>query len=138
MTAPIVGQSSGGSWVPLKVNTDGTLAPAPRGSGAPLWQGGVTITNSTANAVVKAAAGAGLRNQVTDLIISNTHSTSVLVTLKDGTTAIGVPILVPAGATVVLNLVSPIRTSANAALNASLDLAVAGAVHINAVGFAAA
>ncbi len=138
MAELVRGQTASGTTVPLRVGDDGTLTPAPRGSGTTPWQAGVTINNSTANTSLKGAAGAGLRNYLTDLIVSNKHTVAVEIQLRDGSTAIGAPILVPAGATLVLDLIGAIRTTGNTALQVSLDAAVAANVYVTATGFIAA
>lgn len=129
-----LGQTAAGRVVPLKVTDDGVLAAPVRGSGSTAWQGSTTITNSTANQQLQAAV-AGQRIALTDLVISNGHSTSLLVTVKSGTTAISAPILVPLGASVVLDLVSALWTAAGQALNVSVDQAVAGSVYVTATGY---
>lgn len=129
-----LGQTTDGRVVPLKVSSDGTLAAPVRGSGSTAWQGNVTITNSTANQQLQAGV-AGNRLALTDLVISNSHSTSLLVTVKSGTTPISAPILVPLGASVILDLVSALWTAAGQALNVSVDQAVAGSVYATATGY---
>lgn len=134
MAELVMGQTSTGALVPVKVTNDGTLAAAPRGSGSTAFQGGVTITNSTANQQLQAGVASN-RLALTDLVISNTHTTSLLLSIKSGTTVIGAPILIPLGATVIIDLISALWTASGQALNVSVDQAVAGSIYVTATGY---
>lgn len=72
--------------------------------------------------VVKAAAGAGIRNYVTDLTVSNTSATATLVSLLDGAAVIWQGV-VPATGSIIVNFATPLRGSANTAMNAQAAVA---------------
>lgn len=98
--------------------------------------GAITITNSTADTSLIAAAGAGLKNYIINLTISNSSATATTVTIKDGTTA-RFNVHVPAGATVSLDAAHPLFvTTANTAVNAACGTAVTS-VFVNASGYKA-
>ena len=123
-----------GQRMPIALDASGRLLTG-KGSPETSYTAGASITNSTADTALKVAAGALQRNYVTDLIISNTNATALSVQVKDGATALGRPIFVPATATVTVSLNTPFRTTANTALNAALTVALAAAVDITVVGY---
>jgi|SRR3990167_547179 len=90
-----------------------------------------TTTNDTA---LIAAQGVGVRIYVTTLIVSNSSGTSTEVDIKDGTTIkLTIPAPATGGAVVDLSE-SPLKLSANTALNFA---AVAGVttMKVSAVGY---
>jgi hypothetical protein len=97
------------------------------------------IVNSTADVALAAAAGAGLRNYLTGLQIS--HDTLGAVTefvIKDGSAIIyRGKLQTAASETSRLEFPSPLKTSANTALNFTLLTSVTGGVYINAQGYIA-
>jgi hypothetical protein len=106
------------------------------------WQfasvaGGIVM--STADTALAAAAGAGLKNYLTGLHIS--HDALGAVTeyvIKDGSTVIFRGKLQTAAAeNIPIRFASPLKTSANAALNFALGSSVAGGVFVNAQGYVA-
>lgn len=97
---------------------------------------GVNSTLSTASVVVLAAAGAGLRNYITDLIIANQGAASTLVTLTDGDASILGRVFAPGANTIILRgLSTPIRTSQNKAFN--LLPTTVTSIHGTALGYKA-
>lgn len=73
---------------------------------------------STSVTTLIAAAGAGLRNYVTDFFISNTGETTTLITFKDGLGSIlGYTIAPAGGGSNAPGLAMPIRTGANASFD---------------------
>lgn len=98
--------------------------------------GAITITNSTADTSLIAAGGAGLKNYIMNLSISNSSATATVVTIKDGTTA-RFNVHVPAGGTITLDGTHPLfTTTANTAVNAACGTAVTS-VYVNASGYRA-
>lgn len=89
----------------------------------------------TSDVVVQAAAGAGVRNYVTAMQITNNSATATEIVLKDGSTVIwrgyvGASMLTP----VQFIFKTPLRTTANAALNFAC-ITVGAGVYISAQGF---
>ena len=70
---------------------------------------------STSVTTLVAAAGAGLRNYITDLWVANTGATTTLVTFRSGggTSVLGYTIAPTAGGSNLIGLQTPIRTQAN-------------------------
>ena len=77
-------------------------------------EGDISLTSTSVTTLV-AAAGAGIKNYITDAWFANTGSVSTLVTLQDGSASVLGYTLVPAGGGSNLpGLATPIRTGANA------------------------
>lgn len=73
---------------------------------------------STSVTTLVAAAGAGLRNYITDFFIANTGATTTLITFKDGAGSIlGYTIAPTAGGSNAPGLTTPIRTGVNASFD---------------------
>lgn len=73
---------------------------------------------STSVTTLVAAAGAGLRNYITDFFIVNTGATTTLITFKDGAGSIlGYTIAPTGGGSNAPGLTTPIRTGANASFD---------------------
>ncbi len=98
------------------------------------WRYNGTLT-TTADVALRAAQGAGIFNALTDLVLQNTNATATLINIKDGTTTIGT-LSLPANMTapILMHLITPLLSTANAALN--IACATAGAnVLVIASGF---
>lgn len=98
--------------------------------------GNASATDTTSTSVI-AAAGGSLRNYITNLSITNTGATTVLITLQDGSggTTLWRTIAVAAGGSNITFTI-PIRTTANTAL----FFAAGGSsttVYVSAAGFTA-
>lgn len=92
------------------------------------------ITDTTRTAVL-AAPGAGVRNYVTHLLITNSHATvGTYVKIEDGTTEIYGGYAAPAGGGFSVTLPAPLRLSANAALNVTCGTTGAN-VYASASGY---
>lgn len=79
---------------------------------------------STSVTTLVAAAGAGLRNYITDVMIANTGATTALITFKDGAGSIlGYTIAPSGGGSNLPGLATPIRTGANASFDFQPDVA---------------
>ena len=92
---------------------------------------------NTADVVLSATAGAGLRRYITSMQLKNTSAVATEVVLKDGSTIIWrghVSASMTASEEIIFN--NPLRTSVNAALNVAC-ITTAAAVYVNAQGFTA-
>ena len=70
---------------------------------------------STSVTVLVAAAGAGLRNYITDVWVANTGASNSLITFRDGAgSVLGYTIAPTVGGSNLQGLTVPIRTGANA------------------------
>lgn len=94
------------------------------------------IVSSTADVVLKAAAGAGIRNVIEQLAIGhNALGAATEYVIKDGATVIFRGMLqTPAAETEIITFPRPLRSTANAALNFALITSVTGGVVVNAAG----
>ena len=95
--------------------------------------GGVTNTTDVALA---AAAGAGLRRYICSMGLSNNSATATEVVLKDGSTVIWRGHLPANAPNLHIDFSTPLRTTANAALNFAC-ITTAAAVYVNAQGYTA-
>ena len=97
--------------------------------------GGETGTSDVA---VKAAAGAGLRNYMTWLTVENVHATvDTEFVVKDGSTVIFRGFVKALGVGPLrINFPSPLKSSANAALNVA-NITTASKVYFNCGGYVA-
>lgn len=95
--------------------------------------GGITNTTDVALA---AAAGAGLRRYVRSIGLSNNSATATEVVLKDGSTVIWRGHLPANAPNLHIDFSTPLKTTANAALNFAC-ITTAAAVYINAQGYTA-
>lgn len=92
----------------------------------------ITTTSSTA---IKAAAGTGIRNYVTDISITNTSATASRVDILDGATVIW-SAHIKAGDSYRHNFTTPLRGTANTAINAQCAT-TATATFVSITGFTA-
>lgn len=106
------------------------------------WQfasaaGGVVTTSDVA---LKAAAGAGIRNYLTDLLVVNSHATiSTEVVVKDGSTIIHRGWAQAAGGGYEKHFDPPLRGTANTALNvAEITTTATAGIVVSASGYVAA
>lgn len=95
---------------------------------------GAIIT--TADTVLKAAAGAGLRNYLTSVQCINSNATATEIVIKDGTTVIWRGYLPGNSGLLDLQFPTPIKTAANAALNFAC-ITTGASVYVNAQGYVA-
>lgn len=74
---------------------------------------------STSVTTLVAAAGAGLRNYITDIMISNTGATTTLITFKSagGASILGYTIAPAGGGSNMIGFATPLRTGANASFD---------------------
>jgi hypothetical protein len=99
---------------------------------------GVTASmTGTGNTSVIAAPGAGLRNYITQILVTNGHATvGTYVNIKDGTTTIYSGYARQAGGGFALTLAKPLRLTANTALQAANET-TGSDVRVSASGFIA-
>lgn len=99
-------------------------------------QGVTAAITDTSAASVLAAAGAGLRNYITSLTVTNSHATvSTVVEIRDGTsTVIHRAYAVAAGGGYTIWFPTPLRGTANTAVNAYC-ITTGSNVYVSASGF---
>lgn len=112
---------------------NGALVVKPHAIPESCWQGTGVLT-TTADLAVKAAAGASVRNYVSDFIYQNTSAVATIVVIKDGSTTIAqfnapASMAVPA----VISWACPIKGTANTAINIAA-LTTGANVLVNAAG----
>lgn len=93
------------------------------------------LTN-TANVVLAAAAGAGLRRYLKSMTLSNNSATATEVVVKDGSTVIWRGHLPANAPNYCVNFDNPLKTTANQTLNFAC-ITTAAAVYVNAQGYTA-
>lgn len=91
---------------------------------------------NTTDVVLSAAAGAGLRRYIVSMGLSNNSATATEVVLKDGATVIWRGHLPANAPNLHIDFSTPLRTTANAALNFAC-ITTAAAVYVNAQGYTA-
>lgn len=98
---------------------------------------GTASTVGIGSVAVLAAAGAGLRNYVTDVFIANTGSVATLVVFSDGDSSVLGKTIAPAlGGSNLIGLVSPMVTSANQPFNVISSVA-SSVLHATVIGYKA-
>jgi hypothetical protein len=94
------------------------------------------ITGTTDTAVI-AASGAGIRNYITHILVTNSHATvGTVVEIKDGSTVKYRGYAAPAGGGFSVPLPVPLRLTANTALNAA-NVTTGSNTYVSASGFKA-
>lgn len=91
---------------------------------------------NTTDVVLAAAAGAGLRRYIVSMGLSNNSATATEVVLKDGATVIWRGHLPANAPNLHIDFGTPLRTTANTALNFAC-ITTAAAVYVNAQGYTA-
>jgi hypothetical protein len=97
------------------------------------WQYTGALT-ATTDVVAMPAAGAGIKNHVTSIQVTNTGSSVNNLIIKDGAN-IRLSIAVPAGQSILLPVESGLVLTANTALNVTLS--AAGTMQVNILGYQA-
>lgn len=99
---------------------------------------GVSSTVNTINTSLIVAAGAGLRNYLTDIIVTNTGASNSLVNILDGDNSVIGRTIAPAyGGSNITNLATPIRTNGfNQQIHFNAGTA-SSIIHISAYGYKA-
>lgn len=105
------------SWRPMATDSAGRTLTKPYAAEESRVEGYVALTSTSLTTLV-AAAGAGLRNYITDLWFANTGATTTLITLSDSAGSIlGYTIAPTTSGSNLPGLVTPIRTGENASFN---------------------
>ena len=105
------------TWNPIATDSAGRILSKPFSAEESRIEGYVTLTSTSLTTLV-AAAGAGLRNYITDLWFANTGATTTLVTFTDSAASVlGYTIAPTASGSNLPGLTTPIRTGANASFN---------------------
>lgn len=112
---------------------NGALVTKPHAIPESCWQGTGVLT-TTADLAIKAAAGASVRNFVSDFSYQNTSATATGIVIKDGSTVIAqfhapANMVTPA----VVSLQCPLRGTANTTINVAA-LVTAANILVNACG----
>lgn len=82
------------------------------------WQAVTTAKTDTSDTAIKASAGAGLRNYITSLTVTNSHATvGTVVEVKDGSTVIHRAYAAPAGGGYTVTFPTPLKGTAATAVN---------------------
>lgn len=100
---------------------------------ASIVDGNATLTTTSDTAVI-AAQGSGVRLYITSFSISNTSASPVRVDIKDGTTTKVSFYVAASGGGAAYTMPTPLRLTANTALNAALSGAVTD-VRVSAQGY---
>ena len=130
------GVSPTGADIAAQMDANGGQIIKPFASGSKDWRyaaaaGGIV---NTAAVAIKAAAGAGVRNALTAIQISNAHASAATeVTVSDGATVIWRNHLA-AGTRMSVDFPTPLLGTANTALNVAC-VTTGAAVYINAQGY---
>lgn len=123
--------SAAGDYGAILVDIEGKQIPSLSASPENKWKASLDFI-ATTDTLLKASAGAGLINYITDLILENTGATVARVTIKDNATRIATFTLA-AGQTLPVSFNTPLFGTAATAVNVALG--VAGTVSITATGF---
>lgn len=95
---------------------------------------GIATLTDTNNTEIIAAQGAGSRLYISSIAITNTSSTAVRVDIKDGTTVKLSFYVAAAGGGASHSMPTPLRLTANTALNAAMSASVTD-VRVSAQGY---
>lgn len=131
---PAAQTSAAGDYGANKIDAEGNQIVKLNAIPDVTWQAVSAAITTTTSTSVKAAAAAGIRNYVTDIVISNGGVTPVasLVTILDGATVIW-QAWVPASGTVAVSLTTPLRGSAATAVN--VQSSIAATIYASLVGY---
>ena len=125
------------TWNPIATDSAGRVLSRPFAPEASRIEGYASTVNLNANSII-AAAGAGLRNYITDVWVANTGAANTLVTFLSGggLSVLGYTIAPATGGSNLLGLVTPMRTD----IAATFDFRAAtgtSVLYITAKGFTA-
>jgi len=99
---------------PVAVDSAGRTLTKPFGAEESRVEGYNSVVSTSVTTLV-AAAGAGLKNYITDIVIANTGATTTLITFRSGggTSVLGYGIAPTGGGSNMLGFATPMRTLAN-------------------------
>ena len=125
------------TWNPIATDSAGRVLARPYAPEAARIEGYASTVNVNANSII-AAAGAGLRNYITDVWVANTGAAATLVTFLSGggASVLGYTIAPAGGGSNLPGLVTPMRTETAATFDfrAATGTSV---LYITAKGFTA-
>ncbi len=132
-TTPVAQTSAVGDYGAFAIDQEGKQVVAIHAADELSWQSGVITLTTTTSTALKAAAGAGVRNYITDVDLANTSATAVRVDMLDGATLLR-SFMVPAGNHISISFTNPLKGTANTAVNFQLG-AAATDVRVSANGY---
>jgi hypothetical protein len=102
------------TWTPKSTDSAGRTLTKPFAPEEARVEGYHSVVSTSVTTLV-AAAGAGLRNYITDVVIANTGATTTLITFRSGggTSVLGYGIAPAGGGSNMLGFATPMRTLAN-------------------------
>lgn len=130
---PVAPTSAQGDYGYLLLDQEGKKIGMPFADVPNQWQSAVVTLTTTASTAIKAAAAAGIRNYLTDIVIANTSATGTRVDVLDGATVIA-SYWSPPTSSLIHSLTLPKKGTAATALNVQLGTAVTD-VRVSANGF---
>lgn len=103
-----------GEYGPIGTDSAGRVVTKPFSPEESRIEGYITLTSTSVTTLV-AAAGAGLRNYITDVIVANTGAATTLVTMtsQGGASVLGYTIAPTGGGSNIVGMATPIRTGVN-------------------------
>ena len=130
-TTPAAQTSAAGDAGFQAITAEGKVILAGTGAEELLWQASTDFT-TTGDVALKASAGAGIRNYLTDITIENTGAAEIRVLIKDGTTRV-LSVTLPGKGVFTRRYGSPVKGTAATALNVALS--ATGTVSVHATGY---
>jgi hypothetical protein len=130
-TTPVAATSAAGDYGYFLIDQEGKQVISGSGAAEQTWQARIDLT-TTSDVSLKAAAAAGIRNYITDVILDNSAATPARFVLKDNATAI-LSVSIPANSSVVVPLKTPLKGTAATVVNGALI--AAGTVGVTISGF---
>ncbi len=132
-----VGAVSSGQMASCITDLVGKLIVLPYGIPEVSWQAVTSAKTDTADTAIKASAGAGLRNYITSLTVTNDHATvGTVVEVKDGSTVIHRGYAGPAGGGYTLPFPTPLKGTAATAVNVA-NITTGSNTYVSMSGYAA-
>lgn len=126
-----------GDAADLLCTLNGKLVTSPYALPENLVSGATSAITDTSDTQVIAAAGAGVRNYVTQILVTNSHATvGTVVEIKDGSTVLYRGYAAEDGGGFAVTLPTPLRGTANTAINAAC-LTTGSNVYVSCAGFIA-
>lgn len=127
--------SATGDYSQISVDAQGNQIISPYAAPTNLTRGVSAAITTTSSTQVIAAAGAGIRNNITSLQVLNSSATATIVNILDGATTV-MSLFAAANSSQSIALNAPIRGAANTAINAQCVTTGANVI-VSAQGFVA-
>ena len=123
-------------YAPFGLDSAGRVLIKPFSADESRLAGNASIV-SVGSVAVLVAAGTGLRNYATDILVSNTGSITALITFTDGDASVLGKTVAPAtGGSNIVGMAMPMRTSANQPFNIVTD-SISSVIHAAVYGYKA-